>query len=396
VAEANRARLIDEIDMRRRAIDQYLDAKRPVSNRLTTISVISSCVAAALAAAPAVGGTGFADVVGNGLAIGRSETVWRLLCLAAVAASIAAAISANLSKSSDLTERVAAAEAASSSLDGLRARLLFSRLPVADAVQQYQEVIARVPWVPDPDGGTPGTTGDENEPQRGREWSRIVRRPALYLLGTTVIAASIAVMAVVGLVAGLIRGAPAVAIPTASPGGAPVTQTPGNQATPSVVPAVHQVFSGPINGSSTSLAVVIDGGRAAAYLCDGRAVEAWFEGEVVDGRVSLAGRNGAVLTATIDDRGLSGTGSARGTTFEFGLPLASAPAGVYEARIVVEGVPARMGWAVLENGQQVGVVNRNGQLTPAPPLTLPKATFEHGGVTYAATLVSGTDDVVPS
>src|SRR5688500_9367818 len=104
-AESGRARLLDEVETRRKGIEQYLAAKRPVSNRLTTISVISSCVAAALAAAPALGGKGFADVVGNGLAIGQSDVVWRLLCFAAVAASIAAAISANLSKSSDLAER---------------------------------------------------------------------------------------------------------------------------------------------------------------------------------------------------------------------------------------------------------------------------------------------------
>ena len=85
-------------------------------------------------------------------------------------------------------------------------------------------------------------------------------------------------------------------------------------------------------------------------------MEAWFEGEVVDGRVSLAGRNGAALTATIDDQGLSGTGSARGTTFDFGIPPASAPAGVYEAKINVDGATARMGWAVLPGGQQVGIV----------------------------------------
>jgi hypothetical protein len=84
-AESGRARLLKDIETRRRAIEQYLDAKRPVSNRLTTISVISSCVAAALAAGPAVGGNGFADAVQNGLPIGQSSTVWRLLCFAAVA-----------------------------------------------------------------------------------------------------------------------------------------------------------------------------------------------------------------------------------------------------------------------------------------------------------------------
>jgi hypothetical protein len=395
-AESGRARLLKDIETRRGAIEQYLDAKRPVSNRLTTISVISSCVAAALAAGPAVGGNGFADAVQNGLSIGQSSTVWRLLCFAAVAASIAAAISANLSKSSDLAERVAAAEAANGLLDGLRAQMRYRRLPVADAAQHYQEIIARIPWVSDSDEGAPGTDDDKDKPPGGRKRSPITRRPAPFLLGTTVVAGSFAAIAVVGLVAGLVRGAPNAPSLPASPGAAPLTQASGDPVTAPVVPVARQVFSGPITGSRTSLAIVVDGGRAAAYLCDGRALEAWFEGEVVDGRISLAGRNGAALTGTIDGQGLRGTGSARGTTFDFGISPALAPAGVYEAKVNGEGSEVRMGWAVLPGGRQVGMKNRDGQLAPAPPLTLPDATFELGGVTYTAKLIGGTDDVVPS
>jgi hypothetical protein len=382
-AETGRARLLDEIETRRRAMEQYLDVKRPASNRLTTISVISSCVAAALAAAPALGGKGFTDTVGTGLALGQSEAVWRLLCFAAVAASVAAAIAANLSKSSDLAERVAGTEAAHGLLDGLRARVRFSRLPMADAAQQYQEIIARVPWV-----SGPGATV-------GRRRARVTKRPAPYLLGTTLIAASFAVVAVVGLVAGLIRGTPPAPAQPVAQGAAPGTQTSENPVPPAVVPVARQVFSGPVAGG-TSLAIVVDGGRAAAYLCDGRAVEAWFEGEVLDGQVSLAGRNGAALTATIDAAGLTGSGSAKGRTFDFGLSTASPPAGVYEAKIDVDGAPVRLGWAVLPGGQQLGIENRGGRLAAAPTLRLPDGTFELGGVTHTAKLVSGTDDVVPS
>jgi hypothetical protein len=382
-AESGRARLLDEIETRRRAMEQYLDAKRPVSSRLTTISVISSCVAAALAAAPALGGKGFTDTVGTGLALGQSEAVWRLLCFAAAAASVAAAIAANLSKSSDLAERVAGTEAAHGLLDGLRARVRFSRLPMAEAAQQYQEIIARVPWVSGPDTNP------------GHKRSRITKRPAPYLLGTTSIAASFAVVAVVGLVAGLVRGTPPAPTQAVAQGAATETQASDERAPQAVVPVARQVFSGPISGG-TSLAIVVDGGRAAAYLCDGRALEAWFEGEVRDDRVSLTGRNGAELSATIDGTGLTGSGSAKGRSFDFGLATASPPAGVYEAKIEVNGTPVRLGWAVLPGGQQLGVENRSGRLSPAPNLTLPAGTFELSGATHTAKLLSGTDDVVPS
>ena len=99
----------------------------------------------------------------------------------------------------------------------------FSRLPVAEGAGQYQEIIARIPWVSDPDEGALRADGGEHKPPRGRKLSPITRRPAPFLLGTAVVAGSFAAIAVVGLVAGLVRGAPS---PPASPGAAPMTQAP--------------------------------------------------------------------------------------------------------------------------------------------------------------------------
>jgi hypothetical protein len=231
---------------------------------------------------------------------------------------------------------------------------------MADAAQQYQEIIARVPWVSNPDEEAPTTEGEDDRPTGGRQRSRTARGPVPYLLGTTVVAASLAVIAVVGLVAGSVRGTPTVPSPPVSPGAAPLTQAAAEPVTTPVVPVARQVFSGAITGSKTSLAVVVDDRNAAAYLCDGQMLEAWFEGEVVDGRVSLIGRNGAVLNATLGDRGLSGTGSAKGAVFDFDIAPGSAPAGVYEAKVNLGQGDVRMGWAVLPGGQQVGIESNKG------------------------------------
>ena len=95
-------------------------------------------------------------------------------------------------------------------------------------------------------------------------------------------------------------------------------------------------------------------------------------------------------------KGSAAPGRRKVETFDFSISPASPPAGVYEAKINGEGGHLRMGWAVLPGGQQVGMASRNGQLAPAPPLTLPEATFELGDVTHTAKLIGGTDDVVPS
>lgn len=381
-ADTNRGRLLATVEDRRREIDRYLARTRPVSSRLTTISVISSCVAAALAAGPAVGGEDMAVTVQNGLALGRSQAVWRLLCLAAVIASVTAAIAANLSRSTDLTARVAAAEAANTLLDGLSARLRFSRLAMSDAAQQYQEIVARVPWV---------SESDEAEGD-GPATSR--RRPTRYLIGTVVFAGAFLLLAGFGLIAGLVRGGP-VPLPQ-QPEAAPGATVPAPSAPPSVTPVAQQVFSGStVDG--TALAVVVDGDRAAAYLCDGATVEAWLEGAVDGDSITLRGRDGATVISATGATGstLGGSGSAGGRAVEFSIAAAGPPAGVYEARVQVGDVEVRLGWAVSADGTPVGVQNRGGRRAAAPPLTLPAANFELDGVLHTAELRDGGDDVVP-
>jgi hypothetical protein len=390
--ETGRKQLLDAIDARRRGIERYLAEKRPASNRLTTISVVSSCLAAALAAGPAVGGDSFARTVQDGLALSQSQVVWRLLCLAAVAASLTAAIAANLSKSNDLTARIAAVEAANSLLDALQARLRFGRLGLGDGAQQYQEIIARIPWISE---AGPSSPEDPERPAAADRVRGFVTRAGPYLVMTTAITAVIAVVAVAGMVVGLARSgsAPPLAAPTAAPAASPAVPAP--ETTPAAVPVARAVYSGDVAGTATSLAVVIDGDRAVAYLCDGRKLEAWLEGTVADGRISLTGRNEASLTGAIREAGLAGSGTAAGIPITFSLPTAGAPAGVYEARATADGVEVRLGWAVLADGTSVGVQNRAGERSPAPPLTLPDATFELDGQVHRAVLLGGAADVIP-
>jgi hypothetical protein len=130
----------------------------------------------------------------------------------------------------------------------------------------------------------------------------------------------------------------------------------------------------------------------AAYLCDGKKIEAWLQGTASEGRVSLTGSRGAGVAGTVNDRTIDGTVSVGGKPRPFSLAVASPPAGVYQARTTINGVAARIGWVVLPDGSQVGVSTSNGAVAPAPRLDAGRFVLD--GASHPATAVSGADTVV--
>ena len=119
---------------------------------------------------------------------------------------------------------------------------------------------------------------------------------------------------------------------------------------------VEAVYSGRSSGNQVTLAVVTDGDKAAAYVCNGRTVEAWLQGSVHGNQVSLTGLHGAGLTGSLSGLAMFGTVTpGAGLSFPFSAELSPRPAGVYQARITVNGLATRIGWAVLPDGTQLGV-----------------------------------------
>jgi hypothetical protein len=142
-----RAQLVDRIAARRAGIAAYLRQIRPRRNRLGDLAVVASAVAAALTAGPALGGPAFAETAREGLGLTTSSVVWQMLCAGALAMSLLATVATNLLRTRDLADRVAAAEACNVALEGLEASLQFGRMPVEDAVDLYQQYVARIPFV---------------------------------------------------------------------------------------------------------------------------------------------------------------------------------------------------------------------------------------------------------
>lgn len=145
-----RAELRARIETRRAGIAAFLRDVRPRRNRLTNISIVSSALAAAFVAGPALTGVRFTERVKQDLSLDTSAAVWQPLCLAALIVSLISVISSNLSKSQDLAARVTAAEVCNTELEGVLTSLQFGHLSVEDAVEQYQESVSKIPFVEEP------------------------------------------------------------------------------------------------------------------------------------------------------------------------------------------------------------------------------------------------------
>ena len=165
---------------------------------------------------------------------------------------------------------------------------------------------------------------------------------------------------------------------------------------PAVEPTSLQVvYSGRTGGGEATVAVAVNGDRAAAYLCDGTRIETWLQGSVTGDQVVLTGRDTAALIGTVSGATLSGTVvTSTGQAWLFSADEARPPAGIYEARTTIDGLATRIGWVVLPDGTQVGIQNVGGDRSPAPALDLEDTTFTLDGAAQEATPVDGSDTVV--
>jgi hypothetical protein len=232
-------KLLGLIHARRASIDTYLRKIRPVSNRLTNISIIGTAITAALMAGPAFGGVPFAKAVQNGLPFfADSSGVWRMLCFAALIVSVVTAISVNLNKSHNLSSRISTAEACNVDLEGLSALIEFGELSVKDGVKVYRQLISKIPFIEENpvigDQAYPFDTG-ASPADYSRDQATLNRQWTNAAFTIMVLAALVLLIAVVGLIAGLGRrtagssppgiSAPAVIRVGSRTGAAPTSQT---------------------------------------------------------------------------------------------------------------------------------------------------------------------------
>lgn len=221
--------------------------------------------------------------------------------------------------------------------------------------------------------------------------------PLLTLVAVAVLGAGLLTFNVVTNPANQQAAAPAAAAgpPAAEPAPAAPAPVAPAPAEPAVEPpaVAELVYAGRSSGNEVTVAIAVLSGRAVAYVCDGDEVEAWLEGTLEGDRLSLAGKNGAAITGTVDGDASFGTVGADGKSWPYSAKGVAAPEGLYEGRSDVAGVADRIGWIVLD-GTQIGGRQRDGDLLPAPELPIGADALTVDGQPFTVRPLSGGDDVV--
>jgi serine/threonine-protein kinase len=148
-------------------------------------------------------------------------------------------------------------------------------------------------------------------------------------------------------------------------------------------------YAGSVNGGGASVAIAVKGDTAIAYVCDGSKVEAWMQGAADVAALKLQGKNGAALNAKYSDGRLSGTIKAAGKKYTFKVKTVEAPSGLYRSARNVRNAKVVGGWIVYK-GNQVGMLNRSGVETPAPPIDLKTGMVTIDGTSVQTDPVDGS------
>jgi hypothetical protein len=100
-----RQELLGRIRTHQASITTYVHKMQGRRDLVANISIVSSAIAAALMVGPTTGGPNFTETVQKGLGLADDSYVWKSLCLTALIVNVVAAISAQLGKSKDPTQR---------------------------------------------------------------------------------------------------------------------------------------------------------------------------------------------------------------------------------------------------------------------------------------------------
>ncbi|TCO32439.1 hypothetical protein EV652_10445 [Kribbella steppae] len=178
---------------------------------------------------------------------------------------------------------------------------------------------------------------------------------------------------------------PATTSPPPSPDPTP-TATPPAASKTTPAQQIVAVYTGRTTGREATLAIAVKGGRAAAYVCDGRSVEAWLTGTHTAGRLALRSKAGDQLVGTVAAEAVTGTVTVRGRQWSFTIDKADPPAGLYRAKTSSNTI----GWIILPDGSQVGIDN-DGTPAPAPPLDPASGAATVGGAEVTAASITGDE-----
>ncbi|MBT2399612.1 hypothetical protein [Streptomyces sp. ISL-100] len=171
---------------------------------------------------------------------------------------------------------------------------------------------------------------------------------------------------------------------------APASPAPRPSVSKSAVPLPDADYAGRTDDDTAAVSVSVRGGKAVAYFCDGRDQESWLRGDVEeDGTMRLSGKGGSKLDGTLRGGKIEGAVDIRERKWTFTADRAVKPSGLYRATAEVRGAEIDGGWILLQNGRQVGILNREGE-----PAAAPRIDPDTGAVTVDGTEITARP-VVP-
>jgi MFS family permease len=137
--------LASRIRQKREQVERFLAASRPRKRRLLNTTILGGSLAAALTAAPAIGGQSLTGWLTGTL--GLSSPSWRLLCAAASVCSVTATVATQLLKSQNIEEHVAKAEGSRAKLEALEVALTMRQIEVPQATTEYLRCVEDAPFI---------------------------------------------------------------------------------------------------------------------------------------------------------------------------------------------------------------------------------------------------------
>lgn len=221
-----------------------------------------------------------------------------------------------------------------------------------------------------------------------------MKRHAPLLTLLAVAALGVALLVVSSLSNPANRDADTAAPPATTEPAAPATTAAPEPAVPA--PAVaEQAYAGRSSGNEVTVAIAVKDGRAVAYVCNGKKIEAWLEGTLQGDQLSLQGKDGAAITGTVDDAKSLGTVAVAGKQWPYAAKTVQAPEGLYQGRANIDGVAARIGWIAVDGTVTGNARNAAGVVVPAPTFdpNAPEATTADG-VKVDVDTVGGSDQVI--
>jgi hypothetical protein len=130
---------------KRQHIETFLAAARPRRRRLVNTTIVAGSVAAALTAAPALGGQPFTAWLTA--ALGLSSPSWRLLCAAAAVSSVTATVATQMLKSQNVEEQVTRAQGCRAKLEALEVGLSIGHVDLKQASGEYLKCLEEVAFL---------------------------------------------------------------------------------------------------------------------------------------------------------------------------------------------------------------------------------------------------------